>query len=65
MNTCETVRVKCDKVPGNDLGFYVINKSDFNADQHELFDEEVALQPTPEQPVAPPVQEQAAPWLRK
>jgi hypothetical protein len=34
----ETIKVKCAVVPGNDQGFYVINKEDFDAEKHELFD---------------------------
>lgn len=30
---CPTVKVKCD----NDQGFYIINESDFNKENHELF----------------------------
>lgn len=41
MDTCDTVRVKAD----NDQGFVVINASDFNEAQHELFAEPDESQP--------------------
>jgi len=34
----ETVRVKCPVTEDNDQGFYIINKEDFDAEKHELFD---------------------------
>lgn len=37
----ETVRVKCD----NEQGFYVLNKSDFNPEVHELFEGKVDVEP--------------------
>lgn len=33
--SCPTVKVKCD----NEQGFYIINESDFDESQHELFKE--------------------------
>jgi hypothetical protein len=39
--TVETVRVTCPITEGNTQGFYLINKSDFDADVHELFEGDV------------------------
>lgn len=44
---CETVRIVAEKSDDNESGFIVINKSDFDADKHELFDAE------PGEPEAP------------
>jgi hypothetical protein len=39
-DTCETVKIVDENAPG---GHVIINKSDFNEDEHELFDESAGL----------------------
>lgn len=57
----ETVQIKAEKIPGNELGFIVINKEDFDPEIHELFAEETE----PEKPVEPVVEQPTAnPWAK-
>jgi hypothetical protein len=38
----ETVKIKAEKTRGNESGYVVINKEDFDAEKHTLFDAPVA-----------------------
>jgi hypothetical protein len=42
MDSCNTVKIKTEKVAGNDFGYIVINESDYDPDQHDLFVENEA-----------------------
>lgn len=50
---CETIRVKAEKVPGNEEGYIIINKEDFNPETQELFGVEKATEPVAGAPAAP------------
>lgn len=52
-NECETVKVKAEKVEGNENGYIVINKEDFDAEKHALFDEQPKQVAAPAQVVQP------------
>lgn len=67
MNECPTVRIKADRTNENQLGYIVINESDFDKATMKLFDKVVAApvaQPAPEATAPPDIQPEApkAPW---
>lgn len=48
--TCPTVRIKAEVTDDNPLGYVVINKEDFDAETHELFEAEPEPAPSGEEP---------------
>jgi hypothetical protein len=60
LETVPTVKIKAEATTDNPNGYIVINESDFNKDEHELFDAP-AKAAEPAAPVATPVPQAAEP----